>query len=190
MRGNDIVDIHLAAKESNWKRKGFLEKLFTPEEKESIIQSDDPERMVWAFWSMKEAAYKIHTRCFGGRFFAPLKFSCALETNGDGKVMIDQAVYQTRTDFKSTYIYSVATSLNDGSSSLLNQCFRLEVPEDRSGYIYSVMIKEYAKLTSKSEEFITIIKDNNGIPFLEDKKENRQIPVSITHHGRYCAFII
>ena len=190
MRGNDLVDIRLAAKESNWKRKGFLEKLFTQEEKEIIIQSDDPQRMVWAFWSMKEAAYKIHTQLFGGRFFAPLKFSCALEASGDGKVMIGQAVYQTRTNFTKDYIYSVATALDNKSSSQLNQCFILEVSEDQSQYIYSVMIKEYAKLTSKSEEFITIIKDNNGIPFLEDKKENRQIPVSITHHGRYCAFII
>jgi hypothetical protein len=29
MIGNDVVDLALAQKESNWKRKGFLNKLFT-----------------------------------------------------------------------------------------------------------------------------------------------------------------
>ena len=32
MIGNDIVDLALAQKESNWKRKGFLDKIFTLQE--------------------------------------------------------------------------------------------------------------------------------------------------------------
>lgn len=60
MTGNDIVDIKQAAAESNWKRKGFLEKIFTPHEQEYIGQSALPEEMVWKLWSMKESAYNIY----------------------------------------------------------------------------------------------------------------------------------
>jgi phosphopantetheinyl transferase (holo-ACP synthase) len=65
MIGNDIVDLSLAPKESNWKRKGFLDKIFTKNEQLRIIKSDNPENMVWNLWTRKEAAYKIFNRnCF------------------------------------------------------------------------------------------------------------------------------
>ena len=35
--GNDIVDLNLAKTESNWQRKGFLEKQFTQKEQEEIL---------------------------------------------------------------------------------------------------------------------------------------------------------
>ena len=34
MIGNDIVDLDLARKESNWKRKGFLDKIFSLQEQQ------------------------------------------------------------------------------------------------------------------------------------------------------------
>jgi len=57
MIGNDIVDLELALKESNWKRKGFLNKIFTNEEQLLISSAINPEIMVWNLWSRKEAAY-------------------------------------------------------------------------------------------------------------------------------------
>ena len=37
MIGNDIVDLKLAKNQSNWQRKGFLEKQFTEEEQKTIL---------------------------------------------------------------------------------------------------------------------------------------------------------
>ncbi|MGB7841855.1 MAG: 4'-phosphopantetheinyl transferase superfamily protein, partial [Salinimicrobium sp.] len=62
MIGNDVVDLQLASRQSNWRRKGFLEKVFSAEEQQQIIASARPDRLVWLFWSMKEAAYKAHQR--------------------------------------------------------------------------------------------------------------------------------
>ena len=39
MIGNDIVDLALAQKESNWKRKGFLNKIFTEKEQLLILNA-------------------------------------------------------------------------------------------------------------------------------------------------------
>ena len=64
MIGNDIVDLELAAVQSNWRRKGFLEKVFTASEREIISSGEDPDLTVWLLWSMKEAAYKAHQRRF------------------------------------------------------------------------------------------------------------------------------
>ena len=39
MIGNDIVDLDLARTQSNWQRKGFLDKIFTKKEKNSQRRS-------------------------------------------------------------------------------------------------------------------------------------------------------
>ena len=36
MIGNDVVDLELAKKESNWQRRGFLSKIFTKNEQRLI----------------------------------------------------------------------------------------------------------------------------------------------------------
>ena len=46
MIGNDIVDLVQARLQSNWKRKGFVEKIFTQKEQELIFSSQNPENMV------------------------------------------------------------------------------------------------------------------------------------------------
>ena len=51
MIGNDIVDLAFALKKSNWKRKGYLDKIFTNHEQLLIIKSDNPENMVWNLWT-------------------------------------------------------------------------------------------------------------------------------------------
>ena len=56
MIGNDIIDLALARKESNWLRSGFLDKIFTLREKLLISNSQNPETTVWNLWSRKEAA--------------------------------------------------------------------------------------------------------------------------------------
>jgi phosphopantetheinyl transferase (holo-ACP synthase) len=59
--GNDIVDLALARKESNWKRPG-LNKIFTTKEQLLISSAENPNTMVWNLWSRKRAAYKIYNR--------------------------------------------------------------------------------------------------------------------------------
>ena len=56
MIGNDIIDLSLAKIESNWQRKGFLEKQFTAKEQQLILEAPNSFVMVWRLWSMKEAA--------------------------------------------------------------------------------------------------------------------------------------
>jgi hypothetical protein len=53
--GNDIVDLALARKESNWKRMDFR-KNFHCQEQLLISNAENPEIMVWNLWG-KEAAY-------------------------------------------------------------------------------------------------------------------------------------
>lgn len=106
MIGNDIVDLALAQIESNCQRKGFLDKIFTPNEQLQINAAQNPTVMVWILWSRKEAAYKIYNRQTGIRKYNPIQLECFDSENG--KVVFENQIYFTRTEITSEFIYSEA----------------------------------------------------------------------------------
>jgi phosphopantetheinyl transferase (holo-ACP synthase) len=190
--GNDIVDITTAAADSNWKRKGFLEKIFTQKEQAYIHNAAAPAQMVWKLWSMKESAYKIYTRQYGGRFFAPQKLSCTILHETAGQVVINNISYQTITSSAKDYIYSIARPEAYGNINFYNCCFTVP-QQDYTGqqkFIYEKLVAHYACIQRADKNNFIVLKEKGNIPFLYCKKEKIEIPVSITHHGNYAAFTI
>lgn len=159
MIGNDIIDLALAKKESNWKRKGYLNKIFTPKEQVLILNAPDPDSMLWNLWSRKEAAYKIYNRETGIRGYFPVQLKCDYENQYLGKVSCNGKVYFTKTTITADQIHTIATT----KLEYFNQIFFLKNRE-------------------------SVLK-NNGIPYLLNPLNNKHIPVSISHHGKYEAFI-
>ncbi|WP_310381101.1 4'-phosphopantetheinyl transferase superfamily protein [Flavobacterium sp.] len=163
MIGNDIVDLDLAQKESNWKRKGFLDKIFTKREQILINTAINSEIMVWNLWSRKEAAYKIYNRQTGTRAFISLQLECydleILDGIIFGKVLCNKNIYYTKTIFSSEFIYSVAA-----------------VNREDFEAIQSI---------KNTNEFIKI----DGIPNRFNSQKSILRPVSISHHGRFSEII-
>lgn len=159
MIGNDVIDILQSRKESNWKRKGFVEKIFTTEEQLFISNATDPEIMVWTLWSMKEAAYKVYNRKTKIREYIPKKLVCILESQDQncirGKVICSENIYYTKTILSKESIHTVAVSVLDN----LNMVIEIE---------------------KKS-----ILKDQNGIPYRDVSVRNRIQDVSVSNHGRF-----
>lgn len=105
MIGNDIVDLALAQQESNWQRKGFLHKLFTANEQHLILNSCNPELMVWNLWSRKEACYKIYNRQSSIRLFNPTQFECEADS-----VVFGNNIFYTQTEITPDYVYTIAVT--------------------------------------------------------------------------------
>ena len=160
MIGNDIVDLALARKESNWKRNGFLDKIFTENEQQLILNDANPEIMVWNLWSRKEAAYKIYNRETGIRGFFPIQLECFYENATLGTVSIKGKTYFTQSKIENDSIYTIA-----------------------------VVKKEHFKKIKSIDSAEEILK-KNGIPFIIDFDSKMEKPVSITHHGRFWRGVI
>lgn len=155
MIGNDIIDLALARKESNWKRDRFLEKLFTQEEQLLIENANNPEVMVWNLWSRKEAAYKIYNQETGIRGYFPKQLVCFYESETTGTVCYNERVYYTKSTVTKDFIYTIAT---------------IELQ-----FFYQIQkINKDDKIYKK-----------NGIPFIMNTQTALPKPVSITHHGRF-----
>lgn len=113
MIGNDIVDLNIAAKESNWARTGYLEKIFTMSERFHIHVAKDPEIMVWLLWTMKEAAYKAHSRETKFRTFAPTLICCnnlvLHEETAFGDLFYEGKLFYSQSSIAPNYIHTIAS---------------------------------------------------------------------------------
>ena len=159
MIGNDIVDLALARKESNWKRNGFLDKIFTTKEQLLISKADNPEVMVWNLWSRKEAAYKIYNRQTQIRGYFPLELECSdleiIDGISYGRVVIKERIYFTKTEITSQFVNTIAAA-NVQDFNIIKTL------ENRKN-----------------------IQKNNGIPSYYIKENSISKLVSISHHGRF-----
>jgi phosphopantetheinyl transferase (holo-ACP synthase) len=174
MLGNDIIDLHQARAESNWQRKGWINKIFTEQEQECIAASAEKELLVWLMWSMKEAAYKIYHREFKEMFYAPRKFSCfdiLIKNNvATGYVRFKRNTYNTSSTISFAFIHTVA---------LLRNNF-----ED-----INVYVEEKANPDHTSRTPYKLFKDVHGVPYCIDPNgETRH--ASKSHHGRFEAIVI
>ena len=114
MIGNDIVDLALAKKESNWKRKGYLDKIFTVSEQLLIQKSTNQELAIWNLWSRKEAVYKIILQKGGKRGYYPIKIECLDLNLENGMIQFENQIFFTKTTVKNESVYSIAVqNVND-----------------------------------------------------------------------------
>lgn len=159
MIGNDIVDLALARKESNWKRNGFLDKIFTQNEQLLVSNANNQEVTVWDLWSRKEAAYKIYNRKTQIRGYFPLQLECfnleIIDGITFGKVAIKNFIYFTKTEITAQFIHTIAV--------------------ENVGDFNAVKTLENRKN----------IKKNEGIPSFVENESLVQRPMSISHHGRF-----
>lgn len=172
MIGNDIVDLNIAKTQSNWKRRGYLDKIFTENEQSLIFESENPETKVWNLWSRKEAAYKIFNRSTKIRVINPKKFACfdisIQENDLTGKVILGDKTFFTKTIVNADFINSVA--MTDENQKYSNEIFN---------------IKLYNSFLKKKK----IFKNQFGIPYIFDEKTLETKIISIAHHGSFCSYM-
>lgn len=170
MIGNDVVDLALAQKQSNWKRPGFLEKTMTGQERAFIANADNPAHWVWLFWSMKETAYKAWNRETGIRAFNPARFDCRLTDTGldfaEGNVSIDRNRYECWSIWNEDGIRTFGKKHD----------FNIDL------YQYDVVTKD------RFEHQNYIVRDRDGRPVFGHKK-NETALISASQHGRLCSYL-
>lgn len=159
MIGNDVVDLVLAQKESNWKRKGYLNKLFTTFEQELIQKASNQEEMVWMLWSIKESVYKAYQRINYNEGFYPIKIQIQ-------SLIFIENQYQS--------IIKLCEDLFYGKTTVSNQKVNSFVVKHECDFKKIIFL-----------DSINYSKDPNGLPY----NLNSNNPLSVSHHGRFKEII-
>lgn len=154
MIGNDVVDLILAKKESNWKRKGYLDKLFSNREQDFIKSANNQDEMVWMLWSIKESTYKAYQRICYNQGFYPLKIKIE-------SLHVIKDTYFSKIKLFDTDFY--------GTTTIENEIVKTVVVKNE---------KNFANLVYCNA--IEYQKNTDGLPFEIHSKK----PISISHHGR------
>lgn len=183
MIGNDVVDLSCARKQSNWKRKGYLDKIYTASEQVLVYSAANPDAMVWLLWTMKEASYKANQRITGIKEYAPIKIKCAItHAENDiywGLVMYNHLAFFTKTYVLNDYIHTIAL-YNSENFEVVEEILIKNYPVD---YVRYLKDKNYFMPSSHIE------KDEFGIPSLFDKISKESKPISISHHGNFLSLV-
>lgn len=191
MIGNDIVDLNLAKIQSNWRRKGFLDKIFTEKEQKYIKNAKSSFVAVWLLWSMKESAYKIFSKQNNIRFFAPKKLQCDI-TNLQHTVNIGETIYFTSSTTTKSHIHTVATSTIDDlyTSKIFSLTNKTYKNQHHSTYenLKSAIADRFNIPISK----LKVVKDANGVPYIKCLKVTssgvERSLISLSHHGHFGAY--
>ena len=182
MIGNDIIDLNLAHRESNWQRHGFLQKLFTKDEQNFIVNSKNSELSLWLLWSMKEAVYKAVQRKYKlDRFYNPKQFICSQLKLGlnqaSGAVSFREEVFETVSDLFPNKILSYTANTEFSFSSVEKNARSLILQKVSEGLGIPLIS-------------LNIHKNEQGIPFITYNGDILQIPFSLSHHGIYSAYAL
>jgi phosphopantetheinyl transferase (holo-ACP synthase) len=175
--GNDIVCLAKAAAESNWRRKGYLEKICSNAEQQLILQDKKPSLMLWLIWTMKESAYKIINRETGIRSFEPLSLNCSIVQinvhSAAGMIKYQGRNMVSRSSISTHYVHSIASE-----TELQLNAIKLTYAEFRAGYHDHF---------NRSQLSYQLSKHPNGLPRLQHRQTGKFHPVSISHHGPLLA---
>jgi len=183
MLGNDIIDIALTKKSSDWTRSGWLDKICTLKEQEIILRSEDPFQMVWRIWSMKESAYKVSIQKGFEYAFNPSYFETQIFNNIIGEVSFGELSAETETSINKDYIHSVATIRYNG------------LPQIYTGIIVDPKILKLELLKQASLAYAVSFDDleirytEERVPYIFNVKMQLHSPISMSHHGNYGAYV-
>lgn len=186
MIGNDVVDLTTAAGESNWRRKGFLKKVFSAREREIIFGAGDHHQMVWLLWSMKEAAYKARQRAFSlPRLLDWQGLECQI-TQLDSKKAIGVVETECNRFFSISKLSSEV--IHTTATNHPQTGFKNVVLQSSSEAIKKELLQLVAQHYSMAVSQLSITKNAMGVPAIA--YENKEIfnRFSLSDHGRFAAF--
>lgn len=189
MIGNDIVDLKLAKKQSNWRRKGFLEKVFSLNEQAMIFDAAEPDVIVWELWSMKESAYKAVLRVRKEIRINPKDFDCLMLNEHKGMVKYGGEVYHTVSEINQDFVHTQACSITF-DARLFSKVLKTDQSCLDSNQLYHTMISAVAVNKGCDMNDMVIRKNRLGIPELYMRGKKMPVLCSLSHHGRYGSYLI
>jgi phosphopantetheinyl transferase (holo-ACP synthase) len=177
--GNDLVDLKQAAKDSNWQRKGYLNKICTSHEQQFILEDDAAETMLWLIWTMKEASYKAVNRLTGLRSYSPRSYACSnliiRDNEATGLVSFESCTLSVKAELSIDKIHSSAVFGKDQLN--LFKIYYLNNSPD------------YANDFQRSNPDHMLSKNLAGLPLITHLPTSRTWEASVSHHGRYAAIL-
>lgn len=215
--GNDIVDLlhpHAQGKSNNTR---FRKRILHPEEERLLLADSEPDAMLWALWTGKEAAYKaiqkeqlditskpLLYKVQFSRTEARIEPGEPVDTLLPGERRLLGAVATPRgninleTRITASYVHSIATSFTpDSGTRIVWQVQRMPcdnpTPAYESSYVRAAAQRHLALyLPGSRPQDIEIRRAQGprglGPPLVYLRGQATAIDISLSHEGAFAAF--
>ncbi len=183
MIGNDVVDLADPETRPGTSHPRFDARVFGPDELAALAADPAPARLRWTLWAAKEAAYKVARKLEPRTVFAPRRFRVRLAAGGGGYVDWESATLPLRLASGPDWVHAIVSSPGAGAF----RSRRLALPPASSP---GAAVREHAlrQLTALLGGPLAIGKAER-IPFLHRNGARLRADLSLSHHGRYAAWV-
>jgi len=188
MLGNDIVDLSDPESSRDARHSRFDQRVFTPEENQSLSTDDSDRQKRWILWSAKEAAYKAARRESAEVVFSPARFVVDLDRSLCGSVRYGMRRWPARVQIDGDCVHAVVSEDASFAGTLSAAC-RLTSTELRDP---SEAVRRFALASIAAQLGLAIsdlrIQKIDRIPQLILAGEAAPVALSLSHHGAYAGF--
>jgi len=192
--GNDIVDLQ-CFDAPFYQHIGYLERVCTPAEADTVRRSKDASRALASVWAAKEAAYKLISRSSSLRHFVPRDFATDIAELSPGSVYDQLQVscngkrakvttFATEQWLHAVAVFADSCHLHWKVQEIHKPPFGIITPADESDIARQLArdLLSESGLKNASLDFV------EGIPTLrEGGTGSVGKAMSLSHHGRFVA---
>jgi len=121
---------------------------------------------------------------------APRKIECTLFSRQEGKVLIDGSVFSTRYELNNEYIHTIAIEEGVNITDIQHGLIREKNPVKVRNNIVSTMKRSFSEMLELNVKSLEFMKTLKNVPYMRYSGKRLYNPCSLSHHGRYGAFVI
>jgi len=214
--GNDIVDLTDPGSMNKSKDSRYINRVFTPAERNRIKNFPEPDVLLWALWAGKEAAFKVLAKKDPALPFIPRNYEVHLDDYGlrgtstdagtcnphvEGAVLTPEGTVPLRIYRRCTYIHALA--LSEGEEYFDYVFWRVEVLPELKGVdsleVESRIVREALKRCvathlgwnqKEMEIRRTETGSRPGPPRLYYQGKRTTLDLSLSHDGHFGAYAV
>lgn len=197
--GNDIVDLRHPGNRGKSKDDRFLSRVFTEQERDRIAGAACPDRLLWALWAAKEAAFKVVSRDDPTVRSTPRRYDIRLDVGNEsemclaGRAITPRGELALRIVMTDDYIHALSATKEDHLDRIVRRVDRMDVEEDpgeASAFVRRQLLNEISRYLDLPLGELSIGKEplGPGAPFVLYREQPLAVDISLSHDGRFAAF--
>jgi phosphopantetheinyl transferase (holo-ACP synthase) len=178
-----------------------MDRVFTPGERHKILESGDPDRMLWSLWAGKETAYKAVRRYVPSVSSAPGRYEVHLPDEGShgpesGTVDTPSGPVSVRFCITNDYIHCLGAATDKEVDAVIREVRKIPrtffSPDHESDFVREIAKRSIAGYVCEPPEAVDIFRPKGcrGLapPVVQIAGCTSAVTLSMSHDGRYAAF--
>jgi len=180
-----------------------MDRVFTSDEPQAILNSSNPDMVLWSLWAGKETGYKAVRKHYPSVSSAPQRYEVQLSCTGDhvpesGTVHTPCGPVSIRFFITGDYVHCIGATTDEEVGSIVWDVQKIprtrSLPDYESAFVRRMTKRIISLSMDRDPETIDIIRSEGkrglGPPLACIKGGPPSIDISMSHDGRFaaCAF--